>query len=355
MNNRIAVLLIACCNVCSANALTSSDNDPATFKDGVAQKTPVISLAHYNDAKGEHTLMLTTWEVAAKSGTRKSIDLTAVSLGKNGVEEWTIRDGAECPADSATTPTFYPNPNPVTDLNNDGEAEVTVAYSLSCGARLEPAEIKVIMRQGEKKYAIRGQALVYEPGQPLRGGIRKPDAALLLPGNAAFLNHMGNIWNKVSRHFGSGDTSQSPLQALEGNYNLQESPDKEGYAKAHISITKLDDRHVIIQLACEWKHAPKAACHDYFVAQWRDDGVYLQETNTAVTRMFFSPNTHEIAVAQVSVDGKDLYKVDSFSLTSGPPSDATLARRLQGVQKISVDPVRLGRFSNRIEFVSATP
>lgn len=224
--------------------------------------------------------------------------------------------------------------------------------------------MKVIMRQGEDKYAMRGQALVYTPGQTVRGGTRKADTALLLPENAVFLNHLGDMWNRVSQHFAGANTPRSPLQALEGNYTLKESIRGSGYSKAHISIKRLDDRHVVILLACEWKHTPKTACDNYFVAQWRDDGIYIQDRNTAVTSIYFKPASREVAVAMVSVDRKTIYGLDVFTPATGEPADATLARRLKRAQEGSVDPelIRINgpynkwKFEkNRIEFLNTKP
>ncbi|MGW8391019.1 M949_RS01915 family surface polysaccharide biosynthesis protein [Pseudoduganella sp. HUAS MS19] len=363
MNSRWILLLLACCNLCEASTPFPSTEVPAILKAGLAPGEQVISLVRYDDAHGDHTLMLSEQIVAAKSGTGKSFNLAAISFDKNGAREWVIRDGAECPIGSAAKPTFFPIAAPATDLNNDGKAEITVAYSLSCGTGSEPTEVKAIMRQGEDKYAMRGQTLVYTPGRPLRGGMRKPDAALLLPMNAAFLNHLGNLWNKASQHFASEGSWQSPLQAMEGNYILRDSTGKWGYSKARISIKRLDVRHVVIVLACEWKHAPKTPCDNHFFAKWRDDGVYLQDKNTAVIRMFFSPTSREIAIAMTSVDGKTPYGVDLFVPTDAPPSDATLARRFERAQQNSIDPesVRIsGPYdkwdyeNNRIEFLDPT-
>ncbi|WP_426337236.1 M949_RS01915 family surface polysaccharide biosynthesis protein [Pseudoduganella sp. R-31] len=354
MNNLLGLLMAACC----------TSEIPAMLKEDLKPNEQVVSLVRYSDSHGDHTLLLTERETAAKSRAGKAINLAAMSFNKNGAREWIIRDGAECPAGSGAKPTFFPNAAPVTDLNNDGTAEVTVAYSLTCGTESEPSEIKAIMRQGDDKYAMRGQALVFTSAQPVSGGTPKPDAALLLPENAAFLDHLRNIWNETSGSVARENAPRAPLQELEGEYSLHSSPDKWGYSKAHISIKRLDDRHVKILLACEWKHTPKAACDDYFFAKWHNDGVYLQDRNTTVRRIYFSPAPREIALAMVSVDGKRLYKLDSFRPASGPPSDGTLSRRLKRAQQISVSPENLRVFgpynewkyeNNRLEFVKTTP
>jgi hypothetical protein len=58
----------------------------------------------------------------------------------------------------------------VEDLDQDGEAETTVIYTLTCRGDVSPAPAKLIMHEGKTKYAIRGEsAYATPPGEPGEG------------------------------------------------------------------------------------------------------------------------------------------------------------------------------------------
>lgn len=101
------------------------------------------------------------------------------------------------------------------------------------------------------------------------------------------------------------------------------------YSKAHISIRKLDDHHLVILFACEWKREPKAACDDYYFAQWRDGGLWMQDMNTDALRVYFDPSTRTLTMISRAVDTKASVRRDVFSPVSVAPKDANLARRLK--------------------------
>lgn len=158
------------------------------------------------------------------------------------------------------------------------------------------------------------------------------------------------------------------IDILPGEYNITSSTTAPVgnwvYSKAHISVRKLDERHVVILFACEWKRNPKAACDDYYFAQWRDGGLYLQDMNTDALRMYFDPATRALTMISRAVDAKESVRRDVFSPVGSAPEDATLARRLKRSEKSYVHPENLRVFgpynkwkyeNNRIEFQNATP
>jgi hypothetical protein len=79
----------------------------------------------------------------------------------------------------------------VTDLDDDGEAELTFAYRFGCGGDVSPNTMKLIMLEGPQKYALRGESRV-DPGNGVRvGGTFKPDFGKAPP---AFLAHAKKVW-----------------------------------------------------------------------------------------------------------------------------------------------------------------
>jgi hypothetical protein len=137
--------------------------------------------------------------VMTESAVKSHKTLNAIFYGRSDIQwkqDWSISDSVQCPGlDSEAR--FFPEATSVTDLDNDGKAEITVAYSLFCGGGVDPSTVKVIMRQGDTKFAIRGESLIRLPGKESIGGSRTVDPLLSQPRNAVFLKHMESIWNKV--------------------------------------------------------------------------------------------------------------------------------------------------------------
>jgi hypothetical protein len=151
------------------------------------------------DSLGEHVLLLTEKASASPNGRIEHIELLARYYDRTGDNwniNWTIRDGVDCPElDGAAS--LFPRAASITDLDRNGQAEVTVAYKTFCGGGVDPSTVKVILRQGKQKFAIRGESLLLIKGQEPMGGTNKPDKALLENGNAAFRRHMDIIWQQV--------------------------------------------------------------------------------------------------------------------------------------------------------------
>jgi hypothetical protein len=54
------------------------------------------------------------------------------------------------------TANYIPGTFAVTDLDNNGIAEIWVMYLTGCRGDPVPGSLKIIMHQGNKKYAVRG-------------------------------------------------------------------------------------------------------------------------------------------------------------------------------------------------------
>lgn len=77
------------------------------------------------------------------------------------VLKWKIRDYVK-DCDFDTRFRFIDNALSITDLNNNGVKEIWIMYSLGCRSDVSPDELKLIMYEGDTKYAIRGYTLDYE-------------------------------------------------------------------------------------------------------------------------------------------------------------------------------------------------
>jgi len=82
-------------------------------------------------------------------------------INDSAVQTWKVRDYIfDCPVD--ITAKFVKNAFQVTDLNNDGVAEIWLMYKTVCHGDVSPFNMKIIMYQGQQKYAMRGQNKVSE-------------------------------------------------------------------------------------------------------------------------------------------------------------------------------------------------
>ncbi len=75
----------------------------------------------------------------------------------------------------------YLNDNPlITDLNHDGRCESWIIYWLGCRSDVSALDMKLIMHEGQSKYAIRGTRKVrYGGPNDIDGGIMKKDKSFV--------------------------------------------------------------------------------------------------------------------------------------------------------------------------------
>ena len=193
-------LLLLACHASQAADVTSVAIPAADLgRLQVETSGKVVSGKKVSDSLGEHILLLAEKPVASPNGRIERIELVATYYDQAGgkwAPSWTIKDGVDCPGlDSAAS--FFAGATTVTDLDKDGKAEVTVAYKTFCGGGVDPSTVKVILRQGKQKFAIRGESLIKFKGQEPMGGTNKADKALLERDNAVFKRHMDKVWQQV--------------------------------------------------------------------------------------------------------------------------------------------------------------
>lgn len=89
---------------------------------------------------------------------------------------------------------FIPQATTITDVNNNGIAEVSMPYVLICRGGLDPGTMKIILYEGNEKYALRGSTMVMcETDQPFGGDYKASDN---LKGQEAFLKFLVKRWNE---------------------------------------------------------------------------------------------------------------------------------------------------------------
>lgn len=162
----------------------------------------IVNAARFTDSEGEHIIIST--ETGNFDVKLKGVDeeLTKAELfaycylikeGKLTLT-WQMHDFTiECPVD--TKATYVPGSFAITDLNKDNKAEVWLMYSVACRGDVSPAGLKIIMHEGPKKYAVRGESRVNVPPLGHYGGKYTMDDAFK-KGPVAFQQYAIQLWKK---------------------------------------------------------------------------------------------------------------------------------------------------------------
>jgi hypothetical protein len=160
------LLFVFCCASFSASAkITQLPFSKTSLPSQITFKGKIVTGARWQDASGENLFFITqTGPIPSKSTACISDDgcadaeLYAYCYAKNGdslKEQWhTIDFERNCPFDLyaglADSAIF------ITDLDDNGIAECSFLYILSCRSDISPSTLKLIMHEGTAKYAIRG-------------------------------------------------------------------------------------------------------------------------------------------------------------------------------------------------------
>jgi hypothetical protein len=158
----------------------------------------VVQALRYTDRTGTYTVLASQSGPApdpkAQSTDGQRADLYAYHYPATGAASWQVHDfEADCPLDLDAS--FRPQGLSVTDLDQDGMAEVWLVYRTTCRGDVSPSNQKIIMYEGTHKYAVRGTSrLVLGNGQ-FDGGTYTLDAAWQAA-PATFRQHAAKLWQQ---------------------------------------------------------------------------------------------------------------------------------------------------------------
>ncbi len=209
---RSAANAAMCAMLVLGGAAGAADGMPKTIpvdaallaSEQIGVKGALVMARRIVDRAGEHLLVVSrlagpSSAPRATPGATERIDLSAALYTRKDnawPQAWIIQDKVDCPGlDSGAE--FFSEYITVTDLDKNGIAEVTVPYKLSCGGGIDANTLKVILRQGVQKLALRGTTLRNTKMEAHYGGEMAFDPALLLKENAAFKAHLKFIRDKV--------------------------------------------------------------------------------------------------------------------------------------------------------------
>lgn len=144
--------------------------EPGKLPSSVKYDGKIVAGARWEDKNGQNVLIVCETEEKT-TGDNRSKELFAYQYildGDNAKQLWKVNDFIkDCPVDLALK--LIPGSITVTDINKDGIAENTFLYRMSCKGDVSPDDMKLIMHEGENKYALRGQMIQIMGGQKYGG------------------------------------------------------------------------------------------------------------------------------------------------------------------------------------------
>jgi len=161
----------------------------------------IIEAVKWKDSLGVNLIVITLSEekTVYEDNRIKELFVHHYLLSENNKVLWKTYDFVkDCPFD--ITLEYIDRSLSVTDLNSNGLAETSFAYRLSCKSDVSPDDMKLIMHEGDKKYAVRGVMILKINTEDAVGGEMNIDAAF----NKApqeFKAYAVERWNEFNKDF----------------------------------------------------------------------------------------------------------------------------------------------------------
>ncbi|WP_188050321.1 M949_RS01915 family surface polysaccharide biosynthesis protein [Flavobacterium sp. GP15] len=167
----------------------------------------IKNAVRWNDNQGENILITTETGIYTNEKFEHENDGSDAELyayhfivkDNELFQTWQVYDYIkDCSVDIEAT--FVKNTLQVTDLDKNGIAEIWLMYKKVCHGDVSPSEMKVIMYEGNKKFAMRGENKVFagidnNGKKQFYGGEYKFDKEFK-NGSRVFKNYALNLWNK---------------------------------------------------------------------------------------------------------------------------------------------------------------
>lgn len=192
--------------------LTAKEVDSNSLPTGITYQGYFRKALRWTDAAGENLLLLTEAPPHPTNTANPEVDYSSdaelyashyLLAGGTPKNTWKVYDFIkDCPVDIVAE--FVQKECRITDLNNNGTAEIWLLYKTVCHGDVSPLTMKIICYEGDQKYALRGENKVQvgtlEDGSPqYYGGDYTFDPAFQ-NGPAAFRQQALEIWNRNLMH-----------------------------------------------------------------------------------------------------------------------------------------------------------
>lgn len=146
------------------SSLKVKNIDSTQFPNEIKYKGNIKNAVRWRDKKGENIVLTTETGIYKKENIKRELDDSRDAelfayhylIKDNKVTpSWKVYDFIlDCEVDVVAS--FIKNSFNVTDLDNNGIAEVWLMYLTTCTGDVSPSNMKIIMYERNKKYAMRG-------------------------------------------------------------------------------------------------------------------------------------------------------------------------------------------------------
>ncbi len=167
----------------------------------------VVEALKWTDSSGENILIQTvtghfTWKDYDEDSTDYLIQdkselyaylFQKCKSDKEFKRKWRVYDYTECFGVDWFTG-FVPKATTITDLDNDGIIEISLPYVSICRGGMDPGIMKIILYEGNTKYALRGSTMLMCGSENPYGG--EFTASENLKTNQIFENFLTEHWNR---------------------------------------------------------------------------------------------------------------------------------------------------------------
>ena len=162
-------------------------------------KGTILKEVPYKDSRGNNVVILSRSD---RDGDTRSSDLYAYGYANDGASpslSWKLYDYFhECPVD--LTADFSEQSPIITDLDKNGISEVWLVYYIGCRGDVSPDSMKIIMYEGSKKYALRGETVCPTGDGKYMGGKYTADPAFK-DAPPEFRRYADKLWQKNKKRF----------------------------------------------------------------------------------------------------------------------------------------------------------
>ncbi len=180
-----------------------ADGDAAVLRGFSNIQGKLVKKVTFLDAKGVNDVILThTGMYPSKPGDEEgpsNSELHAygyVAGGAQSIPVWQMHDFVHA-CEAGAEAEFSPDSPVITDLDENGLSEIWLTYYVGCRGDVSPIGMKILMYEGGRKYALRGETFVHADGMDM-GGTYRADPAFE-NAHERFRHFADRLWQRNKR------------------------------------------------------------------------------------------------------------------------------------------------------------